>query len=139
MHDAITPSSATAAPTREDFLAVPHTPNLAQVEAHINAAAVNFRRHRDITAIRLSLRKALYRLAGAGAAAPALGQPVTLSNVDMAVLKSLSLGIPNDAASRTLKLSNDAFAGHVDSVCAKLNATSPAHAVAIAMRRGLLD
>lgn len=63
----------------------------------------------------------------------------TLSLREVEVLQLISLGHANKAIAKQLAITEDTVKGHVKSVIAKLGANNRTHAVAIGLRRGIID
>jgi len=71
------------------------------------------------------------------ASAPALPEPLTARECE--VLSLLTQGLPNHGIARALSISTHTAKFHVAQILAKLQATSRAQAVAIALREGIVD
>lgn len=63
----------------------------------------------------------------------------TLSLREVEVLQLISLGHANKAIAKQLAITEDTVKGHVKSVIAKLGANNRTHAVAIGLKRGIID
>ncbi len=62
-----------------------------------------------------------------------------LSARELDVLRSIAAGCSNKIIADRLKISENTVKGHIKSIVAKLDANDRAHAVFLAMQRGLLD
>jgi PAS domain S-box-containing protein len=73
------------------------------------------------------------------AAAGRVRERAKLSTREFEILALLSEGLENDQIARALHLAPDTVKAHVSRVLQKLDARSRTHAVALALRRGLVD
>ncbi len=62
-----------------------------------------------------------------------------LSERELDVLRSIAAGCSNKIIADRLQISENTVKGHIKSIVTKLDASDRAHAVFLAMRRGLLD
>jgi DNA-binding NarL/FixJ family response regulator len=116
----------------EGVTVVPHHAPAAQVAAAANAAAAGLvASTRELMA--QSLRLALLPPARSGPP----HEPLTARETQ--VLEKLALGLGNKAIAQALHISTHTAKFHVAQIIAKLDATSRAHAVAKALRAGLLE
>lgn len=124
-------------PALDDWLAdglsvLPRHAPIGQIAAAARAAAAG------LVATSRPLAAEALRIAGAGPASRLAGELEPLTPREQEVLAQMSLGLGNREIAQALHISPHTAKFHVAQIIAKLDASSRAHAVAKALRAGLV-